>query len=76
MIQSWLHHAELASAPLPNGKRLFQAYAALLNFVWQNDWTGACHDSSAALYMILNEMTRQCESPSRLLLASRMEVPE
>lgn len=56
MIQSWLHHAELASAPLPNGKRLFQAYAALLNFVWQNDWTGACHDSSAAMYMILKEM--------------------
>lgn len=27
-----------------------------MNFAWQNDWTGACHDSSAALYMILSEM--------------------
>ncbi|MFJ2485056.1 lasso peptide biosynthesis protein [Pseudomonas sp. NPDC087639] len=56
MNQSWLQRAEIASAPLPNGKRLFQAYAALLNFVRQNDWTGACHDSSASLYMILSEM--------------------
>lgn len=56
MIHSWLHRAERASASLPNGKRLFQAYAALLNFASQNDWTGACHDSSAALFMVLSEM--------------------
>lgn len=56
MIHSWLHRAEQASTSLPNGKRLFQAYAALLNFAWQNDWTGACHDSSAALFMVLSEM--------------------
>lgn len=56
MIQPWLHQAEQAAMSLPNGKRLFQAYAVLLNFAWQNDWTGACHDSSAILYMVLSEM--------------------
>lgn len=56
MIKPWLHNAEQASTSLPNGKRLFQAYAVLLEFAWQNDWTGACHDSSAALYMVLSEM--------------------
>ncbi|WP_064595891.1 hypothetical protein [Pseudomonas sp. DR 5-09] len=56
MVQPWLHNAEQASTLLPNGKRLFQAYAVLLNFAWQNDWTGACHDSSAILFMVLSEM--------------------
>lgn len=56
MIRSWTHQAEQAASSLPNGKRLFQAYVALLNFVWKNDWTGACHDSSAILYMVLSEM--------------------
>lgn len=56
MIQQWLHNAEQASTSLPNGKRLFQAYAVLLNLAWQNGWTGACHDTSAALFMILSEM--------------------
>lgn len=56
MIQPWLHNAEQASTSLPNGKRLFQAYAVLLHFAWQNDWTGACHDSSATLFMVLSEM--------------------
>lgn len=56
MIQSWLHQAEQAAKTLPNGKPVYQAYAVLLNFVWENDWTGACHDTSAALYMVLAEM--------------------
>lgn len=56
MIHSWLNQAEQASASLPNGKRLFQAYEVLLGFVYQNNWTGACHDSSATLYMVLSEM--------------------
>lgn len=56
MIETWLLNAGQASSSLPNGRRLFQAYAVVLDFVWQNDWTGACHDSSAALFMILSEM--------------------
>ncbi|MFA0921642.1 hypothetical protein ALP73_200352 [Pseudomonas coronafaciens pv. garcae] len=56
MIQPWLKNAEQASTSLPNGKRLFQAYAVLLSLAWQNDWTGACHDSSATLFMVLSEM--------------------
>ena len=56
MIEHWISRAERASTELPNGKRLFQAYAALLKFVWYNDYIGACHDTSAILYIILSEM--------------------
>lgn len=57
MIKAWLDTAEgIAQQRIQNGKRLFQAYGSLLKFISIEDWTGACHSSSAVLYVVLSEM--------------------
>ncbi|MBO6655905.1 MAG: lasso peptide biosynthesis protein [Pseudomonadales bacterium] len=35
--------------------KLKKYYFGLLNFIHQNDWTGACHASSSILYVLLQE---------------------
>jgi len=56
MIRSWVQRAKHASTNLPNGEIIFDAYSALLTVVWRENWTGACHDTSALLYMLLSEL--------------------
>ncbi|WP_159299103.1 transposase [Pseudomonas chlororaphis] len=57
MINAWLDTAdEISEEGTQNGKRLSQAYGALLKFISTEDWTGACHSSSAVLYIVLSEM--------------------
>ena len=56
MIRPWMQRAKNASTDLQNGDSIFGAYSALLSVVWKADWTGACHDSSAVLYMLLSEL--------------------
>lgn len=56
MIRPWIQRAKDASSNLHNGEGIFDAYTALLTVMWREDWTGACHDSSAVLYMLLSEL--------------------
>ncbi len=55
MILPWIQRANDASRNLHNGKGIFDAYTALLTVVWREGWNGACHDTSAMLYMLLRE---------------------
>lgn len=55
MIRSWIQQAERISMALQDGATIFNTYAALLAVVWKEGWDGACHDSSAVLYMLLSE---------------------
>lgn len=56
MVDAWLNTAGKLAEGLSNGKRLYHAYAALIRFIDADDWTGACHSSSAVLYILLSEM--------------------
>ena len=55
-IQRWLSHAEQSSSALLNGEQLFEAYKTLLRLTFSRGWRGACHDTSAVLYIVLSEM--------------------
>lgn len=55
-VQRWLSQAEHSSLALPNGEQLFEAYETLLMLTFLNGWQGACHDTSAVLYIVLSEM--------------------
>lgn len=52
----WLQNARTASLEIKDGQDILDAFEALLLMTWQHNWRGACHDTSACLYMILSEM--------------------
>lgn len=55
-IPLWLQNAHTASLTIKDGQDIFEVFDVLLNMTWLNNWGGACHDTSACLYMILSEM--------------------
>jgi hypothetical protein len=54
-IPLWLQNAHTASLTIKDGQDIFGVFDVLLNMLWLNNWRGACHDTSASLYMILSE---------------------
>lgn len=55
-VQRWLSQAEQSASALLNGEQLFEAYETLLRLTFSRGWQGACHDTSAVLYIVLSEM--------------------
>lgn len=55
-VQRWLSQAEQSALALLNGQQLFEAYKTLLWLTFSRGWQGACHDTSAVLYIVLSEM--------------------
>lgn len=37
-------------------KKIYPAFEFLVQQIWKKSWRGACHDTSAALYVVLNEI--------------------
>lgn len=56
MLNYWLARARIESRQIEQGDKLYQAFEALLKYIWSNEYRGACHDTSAVLYIVLTEM--------------------
>ena len=57
---SWLKNADTLREPNPGGFAIWGAFATLLRFVHENNWSGACHSVSAVLHILLR--TQKVES--------------
>ncbi len=55
-LNVWTPRALKISEPLSFGSKLFIAWDVLLKFIWEHQYAGACHDTSAVLYMLLSEL--------------------
>lgn len=55
-FKKWTMRARVIAADQPSGKKLFRAWEVLLAFVLKKNHWGACHDTSAVLYMLLKEL--------------------
>lgn len=54
-LDSWLARARSIAKGLDGGELLFNAFEVVLRFVWEQRHAGACHDTSAVLYMLMSE---------------------
>lgn len=57
----WMAGAESLAAAVPDGQVLLSTFEVVLRFLVDNGLWGACHDSSAILYMLLQEQGVQAE---------------
>ncbi|WP_153785402.1 GNAT family N-acetyltransferase [Pseudomonas sp. EMN2] len=57
----WMAGAESLAAAVPDGQVLLSTFEVVLRFLVDNGLWGACHDSSAILYMLLLEQGVQAE---------------
>lgn len=57
MIETWLLRSREISTRLARGEQLVEAWEALLKFIWEHQFSGACHDTSAVLYILLSELS-------------------
>lgn len=55
-LETWLPRAREISGGLQTGADLCKAWDVLLRFIWEHEYAGACHDTSAVLYMLLSEL--------------------
>lgn len=56
MMETWFANARIASESVANGEKIISAWEVVLKFIWQQQYAGACHDTSAVLYMLLCEL--------------------
>jgi len=55
IVDSWLAPALQISKRIKDGSELLSIFSEILSFIWLNSWRGACHDTSAILYILLTE---------------------
>jgi hypothetical protein len=56
MIEMWLSRSRELAVRLVRGEKLFSAWQVLLKFIWEHQYAGACHDTSAVFYILLSEL--------------------
>lgn len=56
MMEAWFANARIASESVADGEKILSAWEVVLKFIWQQQYAGACHDTSAVLYMLLCEL--------------------
>lgn len=55
-IEAWLVKGRKSSEGIENGQKIISAWEVVLKFIWEHQYAGACHDTSAVLYMLLSEL--------------------
>lgn len=55
-IAEWATLTRKIAEALPQGRRLESAYVAVLDYIWQNGWADAGHDTAAVLFILLEEL--------------------
>lgn len=56
MIESWIGRSRKISEGITDGQKIVNAWEVLLKFIWEHQYAGACHDTSAVLYILLSEL--------------------
>ncbi|MGO4479626.1 hypothetical protein AB4Z32_25630 [Massilia sp. 2TAF26] len=55
-MEEWLKAGRKAAEDIANGEKVIRAWEVVLKFIWEHQYAGACHDTSAVLYMLLTEL--------------------
>jgi hypothetical protein len=55
-VATWLNRGRKASDGIADGQKIIKAWEVVLRFIWEHDYAGACHDTSAVLYMLFSEL--------------------
>lgn len=55
-MEEWLATGRKASEDIADGQKIIRAWEVVLKFIWENQYAGACHDTSAVLYMLFSEL--------------------
>lgn len=56
MLKLWLMRAEFIAAEFQSGQQILKLYEPILSCTLMQDWRGACHDTSAAFYVLALEL--------------------
>lgn len=56
VLTIWRDRARAIAANRGNGELLFKAYGVVLSFIWEERYEGACHDTSAVMFMLMCEL--------------------
>lgn len=52
----WIRRAQALARNIKNGNELADAFSITLEKICMESWPGACHDTSAAMYVIFSEL--------------------
>lgn len=55
-MENWLAAGRKASEDIADGEKIIRAWEVVLKFIWEHQYAGACHDTSAVLYMLFAEL--------------------
>lgn len=55
-LQSWLSTAKKITPNSQNGKSILKVFCAALEWIYTTKYAGGCHDTSAAIYILLCEL--------------------
>lgn len=55
-LRSWLSKAQQLTPNSPSGKAVTNVFSSALKWVYTNEYRGGCHDTSAAIYVLLSEL--------------------
>jgi hypothetical protein len=55
-VETWLTKGRKASEGIADGQKILNAWEVVLRFIWEHHYAGACHDTSAVLYMLFSEL--------------------
>ncbi len=56
VLAIWRGRAREIAAHWHNGESLLKAYDVVLSFIWEERYEGACHDTSAVMFMLMSEL--------------------
>lgn len=56
LLKLWLMRAEFIAAEFESGQQILELYQLILSCTLRQDWRGACHDTSAAFYVLAREL--------------------
>jgi hypothetical protein len=55
-LKKWLSTAEKISRNIKNGNLILNVVGSSIKWVYSNEYRGGCHDTSAAIYILLSEL--------------------
>lgn len=55
LLRSWLSKAQQLTPNSQSGKAVTNIFSAALKWIYTNEYRGGCHDTSAAIYILLSE---------------------